>query len=513
MTDDGVVQLAIDTIAKGKQALIFVNSKRSAEKVAEDIAKRVKVIAPHYDALAYEAEDVLSQKTEQCARLARILRKGIAFHHAGLHSKQKKLIEDAFRARQIPIICSTPTLAIGVDLPASRAIIRDLKRYGIRGMDWIPVLEYLQMSGRAGRPKYDNLGESIVICKTVNERDEIVAKYLQGEPESIQSKLAVEPVLRTYVLSLIATRFCRSSKELFTFFGKTFWAYQYQDMRKLERTILKMIDLLEEWGFIVSSTSGSEFVSVNEMQNNDYRATPLGQRVAELYLDPYTAHNLVEALQRAASAQLGELSFIQLISQTLEMRPLLRVKAKEYAKIDEALALNEQYFLTMAPTLYDPEYEDYLHSVKAALFFRSWMNELTEQQLLDEFDVRPGESRAKLEIADWLLYCCDELVRLLHFARLRLEIQKVKLRLKHGAKEELLPLLRLRGIGRVRARKLFTHRIKDLGDIKNADLTSLTQLLGEKIAQNIKEQVGEAAPHEVSSSKRKGQMGLGKYEE
>ena len=79
-------------------------------------------------------------------------------------------------------------------------------------------------------------------------------------------------------------------------------------------------------------------------------------------------------------------------------------------------------------------------------------------------------------------------------------------------KEELLTLLRLKGIGRIRARKLVLHGIKDLGEIKKADVTSLSQILGSKIlAEDVKKQVGEEVPEEVSSFKRKGQMGLGKY--
>ena len=66
-------------------------------------------------------------------------------------TKQRELIEDNFREGVIKIICATPTLAYGLSLPAFRSILKDLRRYGPRGMAYIPVLEYLQMSGRAGR--------------------------------------------------------------------------------------------------------------------------------------------------------------------------------------------------------------------------------------------------------------------------------------------------------------------------------------------------------------------------
>jgi helicase len=57
-------------------------------------------------------------------------------------------------------------------------------------------------------------------------------------------------------------------------------------------------------------------------------------------------------------------------------------------------------------------------------------------------------------------------------------VRKTRFRLNHGIKEELISLVRLKGIGRVRARKLFRNNIRDIGDIKKADVTVLAQLVG-----------------------------------
>jgi len=70
-------------------------------------------------------------------------------------------------------------------------------------------------------------------------------------------------------------------------------------------------------------------------------------------------------------------------------------------------------------------------------------------------------------------------------------INKTRFRLKHGVKEELLPLLRFEGIGRIRARKLFNNKIKDVRGVKQASIATLSHLLGKKLAQNMKKQVGE----------------------
>jgi len=207
-TKDETVNLALNTIDIGKQALVFVNTKRSAEKVAEEISKFLKKQnVEKNDELANEILRALSKPTKQCERLSEIIKYGIAFHHAGLTSKQKETIEDNFRIGKVKIICCTPTLAAGVDLPAFRTIIRDVKRFGVRGYTYIPVLEYLQMAGRAGRPKYDTKGESIIVTSTDSEQETVTDKYVNGEPEEILSKLAVEPALRTYILSLISKVF------------------------------------------------------------------------------------------------------------------------------------------------------------------------------------------------------------------------------------------------------------------------------------------------------------------
>src|SRR3989338_3512309 len=225
--------LAFDTLKMGKQALIFANTKRSAEKTAEEIAKQIVDGNENLLKIAMEAKGSLSTPTRQCERLSYCLRKGIAFHHAGLTQKQKEIVEDNFRKGTVKIICCTPTLAYGVDLPAFRVIIKDLKRYGHHGLAWIPVMDYQQICGRAGRPKYDNLGEAICVLSGDKDRDEIIERFINGDPEDVVSKLAVEPVLRTAILSLIATRFITDRASLTEFFSGTFWAQQYGDLAKL----------------------------------------------------------------------------------------------------------------------------------------------------------------------------------------------------------------------------------------------------------------------------------------
>ena len=506
ITDVPVINLVLDTINKNKQALVFVNTKKSAEKLAEEIAKKIKINDNKLNELSLETLKALSKPTKQCERLSKILKKGIAFHHAGLHHAQKELIEDNFRNGNIRIITCTPTLAYGLDLPAFRAIIKDLKRYSIHGYSWIPVLEYHQQAGRAGRPKFDTFGEAICIASTKPEKKKIIRKFIKGKPEEIYSKLAVEPVLRTYLLSLISANFVNNKKSIMEFFGKTFYAYQFKDLNELEKIITKMLGLLEEWEFIRTK---EDFVSADELKDESIKATILGKRVAELYIDPLTAFFIITCL-RKASAKRIDFSFLQMISHTLEIRPLLKTRMKEYDLIQEKLIEYEDYLLDNEPNIYDPEYEDFTNSVKTALFFYDWVNEKDEDYLLENYNIRPGEIKSKLDIADWLLYCAEELSRILQFQQIIKDILRLRLRLKYGAKEELLTLLKLKNIGRVRARNLYKNRIKDIADLKKADITRLVQILGKETALSVKEQLGQKIP-EVKENKKKGQISLLDY--
>jgi len=503
--DSAVLNIALDTIKIGKQALIFANTKKSAEKTAEEISKKIKSDNETFKKMADGALNALSRPTKQCERLAFCLKKGIAFHHAGLVERQRNIIEENFRNGAIKIICCTPTLAYGVDLPAYRAVIKDLKRYTMHGLTWIPVLDYMQMSGRAGRPNYDNEGQALAIALSKSEMEKIEERYLNGVPEDIYSKLAVEPVLRTYVLSLIAANFTTTKKQLFDFFDKTFYAYQFKDLRRLHATISKVIDMLDEWEFIIRS--GDEFSSANELEDEKFKATLMGKRIAELYIDPLTAYFIITCMRNASDKKIDAFSFLQAVSHTLETRPLLKVGIREYDKIQEAMLEFSDFILEPEPSMYEPEYEDFLNSVKTALMLNHWANEQDEEFLLEEYNIRPGELRAKLDIADWLLYATEEICKILHYQSLIKEVIKLRLRLKYGVKEELLPLVRLESIGRVRARILLRNRIRDIKDLKNTDLTTLIQILGEKIALSVKKQLGQEQM-EVPENKRKGQISL-----
>ncbi|UCC91225.1 MAG: DEAD/DEAH box helicase [Candidatus Aenigmatarchaeota archaeon] len=493
-------EIAKDTLRKKKQALVFVSTRRNTEALAGNLGRIVKdrLETSEKTKLRKISGSVLKsieQPTLQCEKLSNQVLDGVAFHHAGLTNKQRKTIEDGFKEGTIKVIAATPTLAWGVNLPAYRVVVRDLKRFSRGyGTDYIPVLEIQQMMGRAGRPKYDREGEAILIARSKGEAEYVYDTYIKGEPENIQSKIGVAPVLRMHTLALIASGITPSKEKLFEFFSKTLYAHQYGDLSTLKSKIEEVIEMLKDFGFVrgsETSDSDNPFRSAGDLAKDEkLEATLIGKRVSELYIDPVTANYLITNLGTAKDF-IDPFGLLQLVSNTLEMQPSLSLRRKDFEKINEAIAEKEKLLLEKPPNPWDIEYDDYLRSVKTAWFFSEWMEEMGEDLILEKFGVTPGELHVRLSNADWLLYATQELALLMGMKPLLKHIRKTRLRVKYGIREELLPLVRLKGIGRVRARILHSSNLRKLSDLRKVPLQSLSRLIGPKLARSVKDQLNE----------------------
>jgi helicase len=395
--------------------------------------------------------------------------------------------------------------SLGIDLPAYRAIIKNVKRYTSRGMQDIPVMEYHQICGRAGRPGKETEGEAIVVASNSKAQEKILKKFVKGKPEEILSKLAVEPVLRTYLLSLISADFVSNNKEIKDFFAKTFWAHQYQDMFELNHMLEKTIEELETWGFVlIEGKSNEDFVSATELiPNYTVKSTILGKRISQLYLDPLSAHKLIQNLTKADQTKREYFSYLFNVVNTNEMRPFLNVKDSELDKLDIMIERNK-INLAKIPEPWDEDYYEFTAIFKTSMLLDDWLHEKDEESLLESYGVRPGELQYKLNNLDWLLYSCQELSRILKLKESIKILTELRLRAKYGVKKELLTLLKLKGVGRIRARLLHGKGFTDLGKLKNGKFEIIAKLLGPSVAKSIKEQLGEKVDFEYRKVKNNG---------
>ncbi len=493
-----VEEVVKDTLSSGGQCLVFVNSRKSCESQAGALGPLVKgMTSPENSAALAKAADRLvgeqDEPTTMGARLGKCIKSGCAFHHAGLTSAQRKMVERSFKAGQLKCIVATPTLAAGINLPARTVVVRDVRRYDSEaGFASIPVLEVKQMCGRAGRPRFDPYGEAVLIARDEEERGVLMERYLLGENESILSKLGTKPAMRSHVLALIATKDARSLDELNAFFERTFLAHQ-TDVRYLGELIESIVEFLLEEGMAE--------------EKDGLAATPFGKRVSDLYIDPLSAVRIRDALKKYVPGR--RFGLVHAVCTVPDM-PMLYLRRNDYEWIEEYLDEVRGKLLVDPPEDLE-EYELYLSTLKTAKMVDDWMSEVHENEIANSFGIGPGDIRNKMELAEWLLHSASRLSELFNREAAG-DCAEAVTRARYGVRPELLELVKLRGLGRVRARALYSRGIKGLEDLRNTSYDRLKQIptIGEAVARSLKDQLGQTDPT-MPAAAEDGQRSLAEY--
>ncbi len=509
--------LVEDTLTDDGSSLVFVNSRRNAEAAARRLGDvtRDYLTGDERDQLREIAQDIRdASDTQTSDDLADAVEKGSAFHHAGLSSTSRELVEDAFRDRLVKVISATPTLAAGVNTPSRRVIVRDWRRYDgdVGGMQPLDVLEVHQMFGRAGRPGLDPYGEAVLLANSHDELDELFDRYVWADPEPVRSKLAAEPALRTHILATVASGFADSEDELVSFLERTLYATQTDETGRLETVTQNVLEYLER----------NEFL---ERDDGNLRATGLGHRVSQLYVDPMSAAEIIDGL-RDADDRPTALGLYHLVARTPDMYELY-LRSGDREEYTELAYERETEFLGSMPSEFeDHAFEDWLSALKTARLLEDWTSELDEDEIAERYGVGPGDIRGKVETAEWLLNAAERLA-----GELDLEwgpaIREAKKRVEYGVREELLDLAGVRNVGRKRARRLYEAGIESRADLREADKSVVLGAVRgrRKTAETILENVGrkdpslegveadgETATADASADDGTGQQSLGDFE-
>lgn len=490
-----LLDLAADTLVDEGQVLVFSPARKSAVSDARKLSSITRKFLNEREnqRLREEASRILRHHSDKISEaLAKLIREGVAFHHAGLPLDAREIVESLFRERVLKAVVATPTLAAGVNLPARRVVIVDYRRYDVElgYYERIPVMEYKQMAGRAGRPGFDKVGDAVLVARSLDEAEMLLEEYVKAPPEKIYSQLGSEAVLRSQVLSVIAT-----SEEKITesgvedIFCKTLYAYQF-GLLPVRTTVSKITRWLESAGFV-------------EKNGFEIRATPLGRRVAELYIDPLTAEAGKQffSLTRSATA----LAYLFLISSTPDAT-VISARKREFDDLESVLEQRKSEL--PEPPYEELEYYDYLSRLKTALLLEDWINEVREETLVEKYDVGPGDLYFLTQTAVWIAYSLSQVAELLGYSEHAARLGVLSKRLEHGVKEELLELVSLKGVGRVRARNLYNYGYKSLVDLLKASVEDLARVpgIGLTIAKSIKAQL-EAGEKEERETEEKVIMG------
>jgi len=466
------IDLGVQSVLQGGQSLVFAETRTRSKSLATKAADVISQLLEKNDLKELEktSKKILSQNenTEIVKTLATLVKKGVAFHHAGLNQNCREIIEKEFRNGTIKLLSSTPTLAAGVNLPARRVVISSINRYNAkvgRNMP-ISILEYKQLCGRAGRPQYDDYGESIIVGS--GNVEELTEHYINGEPEPIISKITDDKSLRTHILSVIVTHPGIKKDEILEFFLQTLGGLQSR-----KPTIKFAIDISLRF-------LSSELLIIKKGER--FAATEFGKKTSMLYIDPLTATRFRDAVENVSQDRKHTFGFLHLISSCEEFFPKFSLRNKDY---ESASLLIENH----SSELFEPisEYD----CSRSLLALQAWITESSELSMSDNFSIESGDMHRMAEMANWLSYCLREISKHVDRADLLEELDDLRKRIVYGIREELLDLVRVKGIGRVRARILYKHKIKNLDDLEKIPVNKLAEIdkIGSTIADNIKSEL------------------------
>jgi pre-mRNA-splicing helicase BRR2 len=309
------------------QVLIFVHSRKETAKTARHLKERALKddALPRFLRDDSASAEILRAEAEACKDpdLRDLLPYGFAVHHAGMARADRTLVEDLFADGHVQVLCSTATLAWGVNLPAHTVIIKGTEVYSPEkgGWDELSAQDVLQMLGRAGRPQYDTHGEGVIITQHGKLQFWL---SLMGAQLPIESQLAA--LLPDALNAEIASGGVASLRDAAAWLGYT---YLYVRMLRSPGTygigpadaeadpvlLDRRLDLAHSAALVLDRARLARY----DRRTGALAATDLG-RVASRY---YVTHGTLSAFHAGLRPHMGEIELLRLFAAADEFRHMV----------------------------------------------------------------------------------------------------------------------------------------------------------------------------------------------
>ena len=197
--------LAINEYAPNKPVIIFVPSRRQCRLTADDIITHCSADDDSNRFLHVE-EDDLAPHLEHVADvgLKETLKHGIGYYHEALNKQDKRIVERLFQHGAIQVLIASKDTAWSLPVSSYMVIIMGVQFYEGKEHRYVdyPVMDVLQMMGRACRPLEDEKSRAVLMCQQT--RKDFYKKFLaEGLP--IESHLPTH-MLHDYFLAEIAVK-------------------------------------------------------------------------------------------------------------------------------------------------------------------------------------------------------------------------------------------------------------------------------------------------------------------
>eukprot|EP00118_Oscarella_pearsei_P009730 m.56772 g.56772 ORF g.56772 m.56772 type:complete len:531 (+) comp34651_c0_seq4:65-1657(+) len=151
----------IEQYCEHKPTLVFCGTRRGTQQAANILANDARFLMSSQQ----KTRLLRSSHSVRDSKLKETVRKGVAYHHAGLELTDRRLVEELFIQGELPVLVATSTLAMGVNLPAHLVVIKSTQYYVSGVCVEYSTTQVLQMIGRAGRPQFDDSATAVIMTK------------------------------------------------------------------------------------------------------------------------------------------------------------------------------------------------------------------------------------------------------------------------------------------------------------------------------------------------------------
>lgn len=476
------VRVGIASALGKDKTLVFADTKPHAVAWAK---KAAEVIGPRLSGREREGLRELAgriaaagdEPTETVRALIFCVRRGVAFHHAGLGQRHREAVERGFREGAVRLVVSTPTLAVGVNLPAMRVVVSRLTRYdpGENRQVPISVREYKQMAGRAGRPQYGEWGEAIIVSDA-GGAELAWKRYIRGRPERVRSHIAGGTSMTAHLLSLVTINPGMAKEDIARFF-LMYLARIQEGTARISQAVERGLQFLHRGGFVTREQRGGSVL---------FAPTELGRLATGMYVEPPVALRLLEAARVSTS---GERHTLGLIYAAISRGTTIRIGIRESdaAALKEVLDGNEDdLFRAIRDGRDDVE--------RSTLALWRWTDGARILRIAEALEVEEGTLHAIVRAALPPVRFIGEAARLEGNTGLAGEARELAARIEHGVRPELLDLVGLRHIGRAHAERLHGKGYASRESLRGMSPKRLAGIIrvGERIAGEILEQASAA---------------------
>ena len=505
---DDIFYICIQSIVNGHSSLVFCESKRECEIMAMGLADQIKFsgnLLSHQKPELVEVsrklrmnisgvkiKDVL-EKLKRCPAgpdtdLTKALKFGIGFHHAGLTSEEREIVEDGFKGGAIKTLMATSTLSSGVNLPARRVVIRSPMMISSNSntyqKEMLNPITYRQMIGRAGRKGIDTCGESILISRPDNQ--EVALKVIASSLGDIKSSLAHrmladegEPSgLKKAVLEVIANGTAVSRIQLNRYLKTTLWSRSSDSLSSKEKEDPFKDAVTETIRFLVSKKF------IEELKPGAFKPTRLGNAVLCSGIHPDESLELLQDLIKARHGfcLLNDLHIIYQVTPNDIARSVDLKDWQHYSKIWNNLDDICQYVgqrvgvdeIVIARRAQG--FNSALSEEKERVYKRFWValiiNDLVSEMQLQEICRKYRMSKATVQLAQRAVaqyagvisIFCNEL----GYANIASLVTPLETRINFSCQRDLLDLIKL-NITRPVARCLYDSGYKNVIAVAKGD--------------------------------------------